>query len=278
MKKVKRFQEGGFNPRFSSNTYERARQFLQREGLGADTTGTGDAARAAKTREEPLEQIIQEAQARDAERQAAKRRQQARNMEDVIRKGRETQMADESAIRYGGVTAEELSEPPPRTPIVRPPNYERQIRSQAIEPVAPESYLSGAGALRGVAAGARALANRGVRQAEEGAAKAFTRPQAREVRESEAIKRAKEERRRASADARRNRDTDRMEGESLGPVKPRTNPKRESPPPRDMDEIRMSGEGPGFKRGGKAKFAQGGSVSSRADGIAQRGKTRGRMC
>ena len=34
-----------------------------------------------------------------------------------------------------------------------------------------------------------------------------------------------------------------------------------------------------FKRGGKIKkMANGGSASSRADGIAQRGKTRGKMC
>lgn len=34
-----------------------------------------------------------------------------------------------------------------------------------------------------------------------------------------------------------------------------------------------------FKHGGATKgYAKGGSVSSRADGIAQRGKTRGRMC
>jgi hypothetical protein len=32
------------------------------------------------------------------------------------------------------------------------------------------------------------------------------------------------------------------------------------------------------KGGGVKKYASGGSVSSRADGIAQRGKTRGRMC
>ena len=47
------------------------------------------------------------------------------------------------------------------------------------------------------------------------------------------------------------------------------------------------GMGPGMKRGGKvrqkaeAKYSSGGSTSkasSRADGIAQRGKTKGRMC
>lgn len=35
----------------------------------------------------------------------------------------------------------------------------------------------------------------------------------------------------------------------------------------------------GYKKGGKVKkMAKGGSASSRADGIAQRGKTRGKMC
>jgi hypothetical protein len=36
---------------------------------------------------------------------------------------------------------------------------------------------------------------------------------------------------------------------------------------------------PGMKKGGKVKtMASGGSASKRADGIAQRGKTRGKMC
>ena len=34
----------------------------------------------------------------------------------------------------------------------------------------------------------------------------------------------------------------------------------------------------GKAKGGAVKMAKGGSVSSRADGIAQRGKTKGRMC
>ena len=33
-----------------------------------------------------------------------------------------------------------------------------------------------------------------------------------------------------------------------------------------------------YKRGGKVKMASGGSASKRADGIAQRGKTRGKIC
>jgi len=58
-------------------------------------------------------------------------------------------------------------------------------------------------------------------------------------------------------------------------------------PARNLDEDRMAGEGgPNFKRGGKiaksAKaYAKGGSVSGaskRGDGIASKGKTKGRMC
>lgn len=111
----------------------------------------------------------------------------------------------------------------------------------------------------------------------EAAAKAFTRPQARKVVESEASKRARmvKERRDAAAEARRRRELDRMEGESMGPIKPRGNPQNQPPGPRNLDEIRMSGEGMGFRKGGKIKkYAQGGSVSARADGIAKRGKTK----
>jgi hypothetical protein len=47
---------------------------------------------------------------------------------------------------------------------------------------------------------------------------------------------------------------------------------------------RFDGKGPGLgalsemKAGGKVKMASGGSASKRADGIAQKGKTRGKMC
>ena len=45
-----------------------------------------------------------------------------------------------------------------------------------------------------------------------------------------------------------------------------------------LTKNRLSEEDQGYKKGGKAKrYAQGGSVSSRADGCAQRGKTRGKV-
>jgi hypothetical protein len=60
-----------------------------------------------------------------------------------------------------------------------------------------------------------------------------------------------------------------MEAEGGRPAKaPPPAPRKE--PPRDLDEMRMSGEGPGFRKGGAV------GASRRADGIAQRGKTRGR--
>jgi len=81
------------------------------------------------------------------------------------------------------------------------------------------------------------------------------------------------------APAKRNADVERMEGEAPAPITPRMPRRQESPGPRDMDELRMSGEGMGFKKGGKTKkYAQGGSVSSRADGIAKRGKTNCKIC
>jgi len=147
---------------------------------------------------------------------------------------------------------------------------ERQLRAQALESVQPEMMLAPPlGPLRGAAA---ALASRGAAKAAPEAAKAapevakaapaaartFARsekpiPNPKRV---EAVKRRKETEREAS----------RMEDEGPGPAKPKSRAaptKRE--PPRDLDEMRMSGEGPGFKKGGKI------------DGIAQRGKTRGRV-
>ena len=56
---------------------------------------------------------------------------------------------------------------------------------------------------------------------------------------------------------------------------PAANAERDGGP--EYDTSNMKGEE--MKHGGLAKkYAKGGSVSSRADGIAQRGKTRGKMC
>jgi hypothetical protein len=77
----------------------------------------------------------------------------------------------------------------------------------------------------------------------------------------------------------RDKDIERMESESPAQITPRMPNRKEPPSPRDLDELRMSGEGMGFKKGGKTKkYAKGGSVSSRADGIAKRGRTNCKIC
>lgn len=64
----------------------------------------------------------------------------------------------------------------------------------------------------------------------------------------------------------------RMEGEG-GVAKTVRKPRPARAPARNLDEERMAGEGgPNFRRGGKV-----GSASRRADGIATKGKTKGRI-
>lgn len=74
-------------------------------------------------------------------------------------------------------------------------------------------------------------------------------------------------------------EEERMEAEGPARVTPRMSRRREAA--RDMEEARMADEGgPNFRKGGAVKkYAAGGSVSAsrRADGIAMRGKTRGRI-
>ena len=63
-------------------------------------------------------------------------------------------------------------------------------------------------------------------------------------------------------------DTEREPEALAEPNKPGTNVRYENTDVSDMS----------MKRGGKVKMANGGSASSRADGIATKGKTRGKMC
>jgi colicin import membrane protein len=179
------------------------------------------------------------------------------------------------------------SEGEDRGPTTR--QIEARQRAQGLQGVYPEAMLAGRG-LGTVAAAAKrgieALASRR-NEIEDAASKVFTRPQPREMRESEAMRAARErreaavkaaqERRKAAAEARKARDLNRMENEAPGQITPRMNPRQEARPPRDVDESRMAGEGFGFKKGGKIKFASGGSASARADGIAKRGKTKCRI-
>jgi hypothetical protein len=225
--------------------------------------------------------------------------------EDEIQGQKLQDMLEDRAIPAG--TEEKIAAPKKKDDamraeqsVARPADYEKRIRGQAIESISPESYLPGAMGMKAALTGAKALAGRGMQKADDAAARVFSRPQARETTTYDpagsrafaeaGTKRASEERarqaaradqyrslqerRKAAAEARKARETSRMEGEGMGTAKARGNPKNQPPGPRDMDELRMSGEGMGFKKGGKTKkYAQGGSVSARADGIAKRGRT-----
>lgn len=51
-----------------------------------------------------------------------------------------------------------------------------------------------------------------------------------------------------------------------------------TPPPQDIDGGSVTPSKPKPKASAPKRMASGGSASARADGIAQRGKTRGKIC
>lgn len=194
--------------------------------------------------------------------------------------GNSYQEADEKMRRN-----EAMRTPSPSNIGMSDAEYSRRIKAQGLEGVYPETVAGGMG-LKGLRSLASKLSGR--KQAQEaaeefgraGSARALAE-RARKQKMAEDVRNA-QARRKAASEARKTRETSRMEGEGMGSITPRMTPKREVPPPRDLDELRMSGEGMGFKKGGKAHkakgFAQGGSVSARADGIAKRGKTNCKIC
>jgi hypothetical protein len=107
------------------------------------------------------------------------------------------------------------------------------------------------------AAGRRAAQTR----AERATQTAPVREILRGVQQTETARRAAETRERAIRKAQ----------ETMGRGTARTRARQAERRQDAMDEMRMGGEGGGFKKGGKV------SASSRADGIAKRGKTRGRI-
>ena len=154
--------------------------------------------------------------------------------------------------------------------------------SQALERVYPEQYLGMPG-IKGIATAAKNLANRGAKEAPpmvSAARGALDRAMSAEraspktgdmAKFSEALKAAKNAPRPVS------KLTPSQAAFAKGPKGPLG---RQSAKEREailrgdtMDEF-----GGAMKRGGKVRgYASGGSISSRADGIAQRGKTRGKM-
>lgn len=148
-----------------------------------------------------------------------------------------------------------------------------RLRAQALEPVQPEAMF--APPLRGLN-----LAARGLSAARAAAPAARAAPAVEPARKAtiarplpkgtNPVKKRAERAERAKSEREGKQG---MEAEGGSPAKasppPPPPPRRE--PPRDLDEMRMSGEGPGFRKGGSV------GASRRADGIAQRGKTRGKF-
>jgi hypothetical protein len=155
--------------------------------------------------------------------------------------------------------------------------------SQALERVYPEQYLGMPG-IKGIAAAAKNLANRGAKEAPpmvSAARGALDRAMSAEraspktgdmAQFSEALKAAKNAPRPVSKPTASQAAFAKGPKGSLGRQSAK---EREAVLRADtMDEF-----GGAMKRGGSVKrYASGGAISSRADGIAQRGKTRGKMC
>lgn len=172
-----------------------------------------------------------------------------------------------SYTRSGGPTAEELANYKPpvssKYPDIRGSAQDslaaetrRRVREgdQAVERVTPETSLLPVGSLKSLNAAAKALANRGSGTAKTAAQKAWERSQM----------------------AERLKPTQSVSGktaEQIAREKKTMNPLAWMAGPKSMADD--------FKRGGKVKkMASGGmtsGASKRGDGIAQRGKTRGRI-
>lgn len=236
MKRTKRFAEGGDVPeggRFAkddSDIYRRAREAVLRQ---------------------QLDEQFGEKPSRPAARRAA----------------RVTDTGDETARLAERYKPRSVEPPPSMTPEI-----EARLREQALVPVQPEAMF--APPLRGLN-----MAARGLSAARAAAPAARAAPAVETARKATTTRplpkgtnpvKKREERAERSKSEREGKQGMEAEGGSPAKASPPPPPPPRREPPRDLDEMRMSGEGPGFRKGGSV------GASRRADGIAQRGKTRGR--
>jgi hypothetical protein len=206
--------------------------------------------------------------------------------------------ATRSAPRAAARKTQSYSESPAEMQRLREQQGRAEIRrlesvDRPIERVAPELMLPPGRMLGAANTAAKALAaGRGASAAERSAAlgqqakQAVTGDRARravdEDRAFRASQTARSEARTARGRAKAREDEDRMAGEGPGPMRPSNERVRS-----EAEELAYPSNlplGSVYRRGGKVqKYAKGGSVSStssasrRGDGIAQRGKTKGRM-
>ena len=141
-----------------------------------------------------------------------------------------------------------------------------QAYDKPLERVEPESYLPPLRGLRAASA-ARAAVNapRTASVMDSPVAARLAAERATKQREGLARAQARSTPQKSEISA--------MEGEGGRSFTPKM-PRGPNKPARDLDEMRFADEGnPNFRKGGSVS-----SASSRGDGIASKGKTRGRMC
>ena len=141
-----------------------------------------------------------------------------------------------------------------------------QAEQKPLERVEPESYLPPLRGLRAASAAKTALSSprtSSVMDSPVAARLAAERAEKQKTGLARAQARSTPQKSEISA----------MEGEGGRSITPKM-PRGPNKPARDLDEMRFADEGnPHFKKGGKVS-----SASSRADGIATKGKTKGRIC
>lgn len=165
---------------------------------------------------------------------------------------------------------------------IRQARYRAQEKEQALEPVQPETILPMGKAAKLAQVAAGAAANRGARADAKNVMEAANRRAAQTRAERAETDRPATEIMRSAAQsqtARRAAETRERAQRKLQEVMGRGSARlrRERQPIRSREESTFADEGnPNFKRGGKVGggFSK---ASSRADGIAKRGKTRGRI-
>lgn len=289
-KKAKRYAEGG-EPKFEKSTYERAKEFLAKQGLADDTPSLDDRIARAKEKIEAFTQSTPES--------AAPRPRSASSAPSVSSAQRnapapEGTFTDSDVADRAERRARDEAENMARIEAVR--NLDTaDVKPPTASQAATSAPTSAARVGRaGQASGLSSLFRGGVHeQANEARIEARRRAEAedKQRREEAAAARASAAQRSANiAEGRRNQEAaeaaDARAAAAKAPGLGRAMMRRpssqvEAPPAAPSrrfmaDRIRRRVERPS----GTESFSKGGSVpsaSKRGDGIAKRGKTRGRM-
>lgn len=286
--KKRKFEEGG-------SVYERAKKFLREQGVSDDTpaldekinaarmgrgetarseiSGDGDAPRRAPPTPTPRTPPTPAPTPR-APTPAGK----FTDSDAESRAARQSEADDENVKRIQRARDEEDNESK-----IRQARYRTQEKEQALERVQPETALPVGKVARLAQAAAGAVSSRqaAAQQGKEAMDMAGKRAAGVRAERAESARPATEIMKGAAQTqvARRASETRERAQQKLQEVMGRGSARmrRERQPARNREESTFADEGnPNFKRGGKVSngFSK---ASSRADGIAKRGKTRGRI-